>query len=125
MTSAFHERIDVALSDLALQKTIQTATSRFVEKRAQAIAGLPPGVYERLREQANRVKRHTADHLDYYLEQLESKVVERGGKVIWCYDGDDAARAAPDSSWPSGASPYPGFNRILAESDLIIREDRQ
>jgi len=128
MTAAFHERIDVALSDLALQKTIRTATSRFVEKRAQAIAGLPPGVYERLREQANRVKRHTADHLDYYLEQLESKVIERGGKVIWCYDGDGAARAVAGIARENGvrlavksksmASEEIGLNPALEEAGI-------
>lgn len=128
MTAAFHERIDVALSDLALQKTIQTATSRFVEKRAQAIAALPPGVYERLREQANRVKRHTADHLDYYLEQLEAKVLERGGKVIWCFDGDDAAKAVARIARESGvrlavksksmASEEIGLNPALEEAGV-------
>ncbi len=93
MSAAFHEKIHVALSDLTLQQHIRTATQRFVEKRQSVVQPSALADYQQLRTQAHEIKRHTLDNLDYYLELLEKRVQERGGKVIWCYDGDAAANA--------------------------------
>ena len=38
--------------------------------------------YQELRTQANAIKRHTIENLDYYLEQFEANVEARGGKVV-------------------------------------------
>ena len=93
MSSSFHERIDVALRDLTLQSSIQSATARFAEGRRDQVEEPTFGEYQQLRTAANQIKRHTLDNLDYYLEQVETKVVEHGGEVIWCYDGDTAVKA--------------------------------
>jgi L-lactate dehydrogenase complex protein LldF len=87
MAATFHETIHVALSDIKLQQTILTATNRFNEKRRELVGPdfLPD--YQELRSAANAIKKHTLDHLDSYLELLESKVQEHGGEVVWCPDG--------------------------------------
>ncbi|MGA3190061.1 MAG: LutB/LldF family L-lactate oxidation iron-sulfur protein, partial [Bryobacteraceae bacterium] len=46
--------------------------------------------YQALRQHAHDIKKHTLDHLDYYLEQLERNIEARGGKVIWARDGAEA-----------------------------------
>jgi L-lactate dehydrogenase complex protein LldF len=93
MSASFHEKIHVALSDLTLQKTIRTSTQRFIEKRRDVVAPEVLPDYQELRTHANQLKQHTLENLDYYLERLESKVQERGGKVLWCADGESATRA--------------------------------
>ncbi len=93
MSAGFHEKIHVALSDLTLQNTLRTSTQRFIDKRGEAVADSLLPEYQELRSYANEVKRHTLDNLDYYLERLESKVQERGGKVLWCADGESATSA--------------------------------
>ena len=93
MSATFHERIDVALRDVTLQNSIQSATARFVQGRRDRVQEPGFGEYQELRTAANRIKQHTLDNLDYYLEQVEAKVLEQGGQVIWCYDGDTAVKA--------------------------------
>ncbi|MCH8030752.1 MAG: lactate utilization protein, partial [Bacteroidetes bacterium] len=93
MSAAFEQKIHVALSDIALQSAIQTATSRFAQKREEAVAPQALPAYQELRDQAQLIKQHTLDNLDYYLELLETKVRQHGGEVLWCRDGEAAAKA--------------------------------
>jgi L-lactate dehydrogenase complex protein LldF len=44
-----------------------------------------------LRQRARKVKEHTINHLDFYLEQLVSKVEAHGGKVFWARTGEDVS----------------------------------
>jgi L-lactate dehydrogenase complex protein LldF len=62
-----------------------------MEKRKAVVnpAVLPD--FQELRDQAHALKKHTIENLDYYLEQFETAVVARGGKVVWCKDGGEAA----------------------------------
>jgi L-lactate dehydrogenase complex protein LldF len=93
MATAFQQEIHVALSDLNLQSTIQSATARFGEKRREVIAPETLPEYQELRDHASRLKQHTLDHLDHYLEIVEARVQERGGHVVWCSDAEAAVEA--------------------------------
>jgi len=91
MSAVFDEKIQTTLADGKLQLAIYTATGRLIEKRRKAITpeGCPD--YQELRTHANAVKRHTIDHLDYYLEEFARGVETHGGKVVFCKDGQDVA----------------------------------
>ena len=91
MSAVFDEKIQTTLADGKLQLAIYTATGRLIEKRRKAITpeGCPD--YQELRTHANAVKRHTIDHLDYYLEEFARNVETHGGKVVFCKDGQDVA----------------------------------
>lgn len=89
MISIPHERFDRVLADAALQRAIYTATGRLMEKRREAVSPEVLPDYQELREQARRIKEHTLEHLDYYLEQFEQRVLARGGRVVWCRDGGE------------------------------------
>jgi len=91
MSAVFDEKIHTTLADGQLQLAIYTATGRLIEKRRKAITpdGCPD--YQDLRTHANAVKRHTIDHLDYYLEEFARNVEAHGGKVVFCKDGQDVA----------------------------------
>src|SRR5690242_12695015 len=91
MSAVFDEKIHTTLADGKLQLAIYTATGRLIEKRRKAITpdGCPD--YQDLRTHANAVKRHTINHLDYYLEEFARNVEAHGGKVVFCKDGQDVA----------------------------------
>jgi L-lactate dehydrogenase complex protein LldF len=91
MTGAPSDTIRQALDDKRLQLAIYTASGRLMDHRAQVVRPDILPEYQDLRTQANQIKKHTIDNLDYYLEQLEAKVVEHGGRVIFCRTGDEVA----------------------------------
>src|SRR5580693_8172828 len=83
--------INQTLEDPRLQLAIYSATKRLIDHRAAAVAPDRLPDYQALRTQANQIKKHTIENLDYYLEQLESNVVAHGGNVIFCRDGEEVA----------------------------------
>src|SRR5580700_5824984 len=83
--------IQQTISDPRLQLAIYTATGRVMDLRAKVVSDEALPDYQALRDEANAIKKHTIENLDYYLEQLESNVVAHGGKVIYCRTGQEAA----------------------------------
>jgi L-lactate dehydrogenase complex protein LldF len=84
-------KINQTLEDANLQLAIYSATGRLMAKRKDAISADVCPDYQDLRTQANLVKRHTIENLDYYLEMVENAVTARGGKVVYCRDGTEVA----------------------------------
>jgi L-lactate dehydrogenase complex protein LldF len=84
------ERIDQALGDAKLQIAIGSATQRLGQRRSETVASDVLPEYQELRQRAHDLKKHTLDHLDFYLEELERNVIARGGKVIWAEDAAEA-----------------------------------
>ncbi len=78
--------VTAALGDSKLQLAIYSATGRLAERRRENLTD----DYQELRQHAHDIKKHTLDHLDFYLEQMERNVEARGGKVIWAKDGEEA-----------------------------------
>ncbi|HET9321005.1 MAG TPA: LUD domain-containing protein, partial [Bryobacteraceae bacterium] len=91
MSAAFDEKIHATLADPKLQLAVYTATGRLIEKRRKAITPDACPDYQELRSHANDVKRHTIEHLDYYLEKFERNVKAHGGQVIYCRDAPEVA----------------------------------
>ena len=73
-----------------VQNATYSATARLADRRRETVSHEALPDYQQLRQWAHEVKKHTLNHLDYYLEQLERNVTARGGKVIWARDGKDA-----------------------------------
>ncbi len=86
----FRQNAHAALADPQLQRAMTHVKKNFIERRAAAAARLPE--FEALRDAARDIKNHTLENLDFYLERFERKVVESGGRVHWCADGDSARR---------------------------------
>jgi L-lactate dehydrogenase complex protein LldF len=91
MSLQFDSKIHDALADANLQLAIYTATGRLKEKRVESVAAALLPDYQELRAQANALKKHTIDNLDHYLEEFESNVEARGGKVAYCKDATEVA----------------------------------
>src|SRR5213082_549312 len=83
-------RSHAALEDAVLQTALKSAPDTFISRRREAVAGVPD--WQELRARARRVKEHTINNLDYYLEQLVAKVSELGGQVYWATTGEDVGR---------------------------------
>ena len=91
MPSAPPLKIKETVADPNLQLAIYGATGRLMQLRAGAVhADSLPG-YQDLRTQANLVKKHTIDNLDFYLQQFEGNVEAHGGHVVFCRDATDVA----------------------------------
>ncbi len=86
----YQEKITGTLVDPKLQLAIYTATGRLAEGRRTAVAADVLPDYQELRQHAHDIKKHTLDHLDSYLVELERNVVARGGHVIWANDATEA-----------------------------------
>jgi L-lactate dehydrogenase complex protein LldF len=96
-------QIQEALGDPRLQKAIYSATGRLAEGRKTRVAEMPEE-FQRLRDQANEIKRHTLDHIDEYLLELERNIVARGGQVIWANTGQEASDFIADLARKRGVN---------------------
>ena len=83
------ETIQQTLNDPRLQQAIDSSTRRLIDHRAKVVAADRLPNYQELRNQANQIKKHTIDNLDYYLAQLETNVIAHGGKVVFCNEAQD------------------------------------
>jgi L-lactate dehydrogenase complex protein LldF len=91
MSATYPENVDRTLADPNLQLAIYTATGRLVNHRRSTVAPDVLPEFQDLRTQANRLKKHTIENLDYYLETVEAAVERNGGKVIFCRDADEVS----------------------------------
>src|ERR1035441_8636462 len=91
MSVEFDRKIHNTLADANLQLAIYTATARLKDKRVETVASGALPEYQELRTQANAVKKHTIENLDYYLEEFERNVEAHGGKVVYAKDGTEVA----------------------------------
>ena len=84
----FPDNAHRAMADVKLQQALARFGEGFPVKRRRAVARMPE--FEALRDAGKAIKDHTLEHLDFYLERFEAKVVEAGGKVHWCADAESA-----------------------------------
>ncbi len=91
MSAGYQELIQIALDDQHLQEAVYSSTRRLMDHRRKVVAGGVMPDFQELRSQANLIKRHTIDNLDYYLGKFEEKVAANGGKVVFCKDGGEVA----------------------------------
>jgi L-lactate dehydrogenase complex protein LldF len=84
----FKIQANLALKNSELQRALSKAKGGFIDKRLLALSQLPE--FDTLRDQAKALKEHTLTHLDFYLEQFEEKVQQRGGHVHWAENADQA-----------------------------------
>ncbi len=88
------ERIDfrgnVQAVNPQMPASVQKATSRFLGTRAGVVQVVGDDRWQQLREAGHQIRLHTVNHLDYYLELLEQRVTEAGGRVHWARDAQEA-----------------------------------
>jgi L-lactate dehydrogenase complex protein LldF len=116
MSLEFDRKIHDTLADASLQLAIYTATGRLKDKRIETIAPDVLPDYQELRTQANAVKKHTIENLDYYLEEFERNVEARGGQVVYAKDGTEVADFVLSLAKDRGA-------RLIVKSKSMTTEE--
>jgi L-lactate dehydrogenase complex protein LldF len=91
MSAVFDRKIHQTLADANLQLAIYTSTGRLKDKRTESVAAAALPDYQELRTQANLLKKHAIENLDYYLEEFERNLEAHGGKVVYCKDGTEVS----------------------------------
>ena len=86
----FQELSRKALLDGHLQQALKSLETRLKASRDASFALLNNA--EELKEQAHNIKKKTLDRLDEYLEYLEKKVIQSGGRVHWARTDSEARR---------------------------------
>jgi L-lactate dehydrogenase complex protein LldF len=89
-TQEFRPASRRSIQDPQLRQALQRVGSGFDGARRENIAEVTPQVWEEWREQARRVKVHTLEHLDYYLDLLHQRVTQAGGQVHFAKDAAQA-----------------------------------
>ncbi len=97
MVVKISSNIQSALADETLQGNLRRAFVETLDSRNQAVSEVPN--WEELRHYARDVKAHTLSRLPEYLQSLEEKVLEQGGKVIWAETGQEAVQFILDLSY--------------------------
>ena len=88
-TSAhFKANVHKALHDENLQLALLRVGRNFTAARSHALSALPE--FDALRDRAVEIKDEVLNHLDYYLEAYERRVVQSGGQVHWCSTAQEA-----------------------------------
>jgi L-lactate dehydrogenase complex protein LldF len=104
----------IALGDDQLHMAVVRTTQSFVASRQRAVDAFPD--FDKLRERAAAIKDHVLAHLDHYLEQLETRVTERGGRVHWARDGAEARQVVAEICRNAGAE------RVTKSKSMVTEE---
>ena len=81
-------QVQVALQNDQLQKNLRSTLGKTIHSRDQAVSQVSN--WEELRRFGHQVKAHTLSRLADYLTELEQRVTERGGTVIWAETAQEA-----------------------------------
>jgi L-lactate dehydrogenase complex protein LldF len=76
------------MGDSQLRKNVRHATKVIQTKRARVVAEMPD--WQELREAGKEIRRHTMQHLDFYLEEFERNCTAAGGVVHWARNAEEA-----------------------------------
>jgi L-lactate dehydrogenase complex protein LldF len=116
MSGVFDKKIHQTLADANLQLAIYSATGRLKDKRTESVADAAMPDYQELRTQANALKKHAIENLDYYLEEFERNVEAHGGKVVYCKDGTEV------SDFVLGLAKERGVSLIVKSKSMTTEE---
>lgn len=89
-TRDFYSASAVSIRDPQLRRALERVGTGFDSARREAIDEVSSEVWEQWRDEARRVKEHTLERLDYYLELLYDNVTAAGGQVHFAKDSAEA-----------------------------------
>jgi len=93
-SNEIHQNAAKTIANARLAEAYRSSTVRLTTHRSMAFQEVPG--FERLRDAAREVKRHTIEHLDHYLEQFADNVERNGGKVHWAATAAEVCRVVVD-----------------------------
>ncbi|BCE04076.1 LutB/LldF family L-lactate oxidation iron-sulfur protein [Bacillus paralicheniformis] len=87
-TQKFKERVSDGLENKFMRGAVSSAQERLRARRLEAAEEL--GNWEEWRSQAEEIRQHVLENLDYYLEQLAENVAKKGGHVFFAQTAEEA-----------------------------------
>lgn len=105
-----------ASADQRLQTAMDNSVTKRDMGRKTTLAELPDP--NALRELAGQIKRHTLDHLDYYLELLESNIKKQGGQVHFAVDSRQANQLIVEIAKRTGS-------KLVVKSKSMVSEETE
>jgi L-lactate dehydrogenase complex protein LldF len=119
-TREFKNLASDALADDGVQKNLGSLYNGFNQGRLSQAAATPN--WEEMRERARRIKTHTIENLDYYLDMAATNVEKAGGKVFFARDSETASQYILDLAKRKGVrSVIKGKSMLSEEMDLNQR----
>ena len=112
-TLEFKQAAAKVLADERTQKSLRGLYSGFNQGRVREAAATPD--WEDLRERARRIKAHTIENLDYYLEMAADNVEKAGGKVFFASDAAAASKYVLDLARDRGVRTVIKGKSMLSE----------
>lgn len=92
--TGLQQRTEEALADGFLRQAVAFTTDKLRTAKLNAMADI--GNWEDWRERGKAIRKHTIDHLDYYLAQFADNAAKAGAHVHFCSGADDAVGAFMD-----------------------------
>jgi L-lactate dehydrogenase complex protein LldF len=109
-------RADRAARDIRLQQFVKNATSLKNNGRVSACREAFGDNYHAVRQLAGRIKQHTLDNLDTYLEQFIEAAAEAGATVHYAADGARANELCLEIARANGC-------RLCVKSKSMVTEE--
>jgi L-lactate dehydrogenase complex protein LldF len=110
----FKATASAKLNDAVLQKAMQKAKGKFVDKRAEAMRAL--GQFEAIRSHAAALRDRCLENLDAYLLEFEANATRRGAEVHWAETAEEACRIVAEIA-RRGA-----VKRIIKSKSMVSEE---
>ncbi len=111
-------RSDAAVKDDALRAAVEAATLTKDTARKATFAEAFGERYDALRGLAERIKQHTLDHLDYYLDQFIDHAEAAGATVHYAADAAEANRVC------LGIAEREGVRACVKAKSMVTEEVR-
>ncbi len=115
-TQEFIPASRLSIKDPVLRRALVKVGTGFDGSRRDAIQEVSPQRWEEWREEARRIKTHTLDHLDYYLDLLERNVAKAGGQVHFATDAAQANAIVAEIARSRGV-------KIATKSKSMVSEE--
>ena len=115
-TQDFFAASEVSIQDPVLRQALIKVGTGFDGARLEAIEDVTPNRWDAWREEARRIKVHTLDHLDFYLDLLERNVTRAGGQVHFAADAAQANAIVAAIAQSSGV-------KIVTKGKSMVSEE--
>jgi L-lactate dehydrogenase complex protein LldF len=112
-TGEFKKAAAAAVADDRIQANLKGLYEGFHQARQRAAAATPN--WDEISAQGRKIKAHTIEHLDHYLEMAEDSVTRAGGKVFFARDADAANRYVLDLAAARGVEMVIKGKSMLSE----------
>ncbi|MGC9259210.1 MAG: LutB/LldF family L-lactate oxidation iron-sulfur protein [Phycisphaerae bacterium] len=112
----FMAEAHLACADDSLHAALDNSVTKKDYGRRSTLAELPDA--DGLRELAGHIKRHTLDHLDYYLELLERNIIRYGGQVHFAATSEQANGLIVEIARRTGS-------KLVVKSKSMVSEETE